>query len=111
MYRTVCHGIINTVVVCAYRCQILGGGSQHSYPRIFEVFFFSLSFRGSRVLEPSSDCFILITYDLNLGDPKLINILPLPSELFHGQSESSADIEFMNEICKVENQNGYRVQE
>ena len=46
-----------------------------------------------------------------LGDPKLINILPSPSELFHGQSESSADIEFMNEICKVENQNGYRVQE
>ena len=50
----------------AYRCQILGGGSQHSYPRIFEMFFSGLSFRSSRVLETAPECFILIAYDLNL---------------------------------------------
>ena len=31
-----------------------------------------------------------------LGDPQLINVLPSASEFFHGQMESSADIEFIN---------------
>ena len=41
--------------------------------------------------------FLRDIHDIPLGRPQLKSIVPSPSEHFHGQSECSADIEFINE--------------